>query len=68
MFADIFVWPPGSIAGFLIWLIIVCAAIGIAFVAMRVIGVQPPAWAIQIFWIVVVAVVAILAIRFVASL
>lgn len=64
----IFVFPPVSITGFLIWLVIVCACVGIAVIAMRTFGVTPPPWAVQIFWIVVVAVVAILAIRFVASL
>lgn len=49
-------------------IVIVAACIGIMYVALRVFGVTIPPWVIQIFWICVVAVVAILAIRFVASL
>ena len=61
-------FPPVSFVDLLIWLVIVGACVGIALVAFRVFGWSPPAWAVQILWIVVVAVVAILAIRFVASL
>ncbi len=47
--------------------IIVCAVVGIALVAIRASGVPIPGWAVQIFWIVVVAIVAILAIKFLLS-
>lgn len=57
-----------SLVGLMVWLVIGCAVVGIACVAMRQFGVCPPAWAVQIFWIVVVAVVAVVAIRFVAGL
>ncbi len=56
-------WPDLFIA-----IIIVGACIGIVLVALRVFGLSIPEWAKQIFWIVVVCCVAILAIRFVASL
>ncbi len=58
-------WSFGEI---LVAVVILAACIGIVYVAMRQFGVSIPAWAVQIFWIVVVAVVAILAIRFVLSL
>ena len=57
-----------SFVDIVVAIVIVAACIGIMYVALRVFGVTIPPWVIQIFWIVVVAVVAILAIRFVASL
>jgi hypothetical protein len=53
-----------SIASLAIGLIIVCAVIGIAMVAVRQSGVAIPPWVITIAWILVVALVAIWAIRF----
>jgi hypothetical protein len=61
-------FPPSSITEWLVWIVIVAACVGIMYVALRVFGVAIPEWALKIFWICVVAVVAILAIRFVASL
>jgi hypothetical protein len=52
----------------IIAIIIVAAAIGIMFVVMPLLGFAIPEWAIQIFWILVIAVVAIAAIRFLISL
>ncbi len=52
----------------LIMIVVIAACIGIMYVALNVFGVTIPPWAIKIFWIVVVCIVAILAIRFVASL
>lgn len=61
-------YPPATPVDWAIWVVIIAAIVGIVIVAMRVFGVQPPPWAVQIFWIVVAACVAILAIRFVANL
>lgn len=58
-------WSLGSI---LITIVVIAACVGIVLVALKVFGVKPPVWAVQIFWIVLVAVVAILAIKFVLSL
>jgi hypothetical protein len=49
-------------------IIIIAACVGILLVALRVFKVQIPDWAIQIFWICLVAAVAILAVTFIASL
>lgn len=51
----------------LIVAVIVAACVGIAAIAIRQTGLAIPAWVVQIFWIVVVAFVAIFAIRFVAG-
>ena len=48
--------------------IIVAACIGIVVVALKVFQITIPEWAKQIFWIVVVAAVALIAINIVASL
>ena len=53
-----------SLIQLVITLIIVCAVVGIALVAVRASGVQIPAWVVQIGWIVLIALVAILAIKF----
>jgi hypothetical protein len=52
----------------IIAIIIIAAAIGIMYVALRVFGVAIPPWVVQIFWIVVVAFVAIFAIRLLFSM
>jgi hypothetical protein len=52
-----------SIVQLAIFLIIACAVVGIALVAIRQSGVAVPGWAVTIFWIVVVALVAIFAIK-----
>lgn len=56
-----------SIANLIVALIVIAAAIGILFVVLRVAGIAIPAWAVQIFWIVLVAFVAIFAIRLLFS-
>ncbi len=60
-----FDWGIGSIA---IAVVIVCAVVALVYVFFRQSGISPPAWLIQVFWIVVAAVVVIAAIRFVLSL
>ena len=52
----------------LIYIIIIGACIAITYIALRQFGVVIPAFVIQIFWIVVAVVMAILAIRFIMSL
>lgn len=54
-------WTFGKI---IVAIIIFAAIIGIMYVALGVFGVAIPTWAIHILWIVVVAVVAIIAVKF----
>ena len=54
-----------SIANLVILCIVVAAVIGIGLIAIRAAGISVPPWVGQIFWIVVVAVFAILAIKLV---
>lgn len=61
-------WRAMSFGEILVLIIVVAACIGILYVALRAFGVGIPPWVVQIFWIVVVAFVAILAIRFVLTL
>jgi hypothetical protein len=58
-------WDIGSI---LIAIVVIAAAVGILFIVLRVFGVTVPPWLVQIFWVVVAAFVAVMAIRFVLSL
>lgn len=53
-----------TIAHWAIIAIIAAAVIAIMYVALNRMGIAVPEWVIQIFWILVVAVVAILAIKF----
>ncbi len=67
MFGQVIVrtWGIGEL---LIFVIVIAACIGIAAIAVKASGINIPAWVIQIFWIVLVVVVAIFAIRFLLSL
>lgn len=61
-------WAGWGFTEILIAIIVIAAAVAIMYVALRQFGIQIPQWVIQIFWIVVVAFVAIVAIRIVMSL
>lgn len=50
------------------FIVIVAAICALVWIAMRQFGVQPPPWVAQVFWVVVVAFVVILAIKLVASM
>ncbi len=66
LFAQRGALPPMGAWGFgeiIIAIIVIAACVGIMYVALRVFGVGIPPWVVQIFWIVVVAFVAIFAIR-----
>lgn len=56
-----------SIAQLVIWLIVICAVIGIGLIAIKASGIQIPGWVIQIGWIVIVALIAICAIKFLVA-
>jgi len=58
-------WSIGSIA---IAIVIIAAVVALVYIALRQFNVSIPAWVVQVFWVLVVAVVVILAIRFVLSL
>ena len=52
----------------IIAIIIIAAAVGIMYVVLQVFGVSIPQWVVKIFWIVIAAVVGILAIKFLWSM
>lgn len=58
---------PASIGELLIWVVVIAACIALTYVALKKLNVQIPDWIIQVFWIVVVALVVIFAIRLVLS-
>jgi hypothetical protein len=58
-------WGIGEIS---VTIIIVAAIIAVVFVITRAMGVPIPGWVITVFWIVVAAFVAIVAIRFLLTL
>lgn len=49
-------------------IIIIAAIVAIMYVALRKFGIEIPDWVLQIFWIVIVAIVAIVAIKFLLSI
>lgn len=49
-------------------LIIVAAVVAIALVAIRAMGVDVPPWVVQILWILVIAIVAVAAIKFLVGM
>ncbi len=53
---------------FLIAIVVIAACVGITYAALQYFGITIPSVVVYIFWIVLVAIVAILAIRVVASL
>jgi hypothetical protein len=57
-----------GLAEFLIAIVVIAACVALMYVALRQFGIAIPAWVIQVFWIIIVALVVIFAIRFVASL
>lgn len=57
-----------SLGDMLIAIVLIAAAVALVWVALRQFGISIPAWVQQVFWIVIVAVVVIAAIRFVLSL
>lgn len=57
-----------SIGNLLIWIVVIAACIAIVGVALHQFNVQIPPWVIHIGWILLVAVVAVFALRFVLTL
>ncbi len=58
-------WSLGDI---LIAIVILAAVVGIVYLALQYFGVPIPGIVVKIFWIVVVCVIAVLAIRFLLAL
>lgn len=57
----------GGLVNLAITIVIVAAVAAIVFIACRAMGVGIPGWVIQVFWVLVIAVVCIAAIRFLVS-
>jgi hypothetical protein len=60
--------PGYSIVQLVIMAIVVAGVIGIGMVAIRASGVTIPDWAVRIFWIVVIVVFAVFAIKLLMSM
>ena len=58
----------GTIGHWAIILIVVAAIVGIALVVIRAAGIAVPSWIITILWIILAAIVGVLAIRILLSL
>ena len=54
---------PWTFGGVIIAIIILAACLGVLYVALPAMGVMIPSWAVTIFWIVIIAFVAVAAIR-----
>lgn len=58
-------WAMGDI---LVAIVVIAAAVGIVYVALQQFDVKIPAFVAKIFWIVVCAVIAVTALRFILGL
>jgi len=58
-------WGLGE---FLIAIVVIGAAVALMYVALQQFGITIPPWVVKVFWICVVCMVVIFAIRFVLSL
>ncbi len=58
----------GLVGQIAIAVIVVAAIVAVVFIIIRKMGVAIPDWVIQIFWILVLAVVGVLAIKFLLGL
>lgn len=57
-----------SLENILVAIVLIAAGIALVVVALRVFDVWPPPWAVQVFWIVIVAFVVVVAIRLIMSM
>jgi hypothetical protein len=57
-----------SVGQLLIYVVVIAACVALAVIAIRQFGISIPSWVAQVFWVVVVAAVVIVAIRFVLAL
>ena len=58
----------GGIGQMAIYVVIVAAICALVFIALRQLGVAIPTWVAQCFWVIVVAVVVVAAIRFLMTI
>lgn len=57
-----------GIADIAIMIVVIAAIVALVYVALNQFGISIPEWVKHVFWILVVAFVVIIAIRFVASM
>ena len=67
MFADVFLqsWSLGQIA---IAVVILAGLVAIVFIGLRAMHVEPPAWVLQIGWVLIIVFVVVLAIKILLSM
>lgn len=57
-----------SIGGIAIGIVVIAAVVALVYIYLRHAGVAMPAWLMQVFWVVVAAIVVIAAIKIVLSM
>ena len=68
MLAQVYYTSGWSMAHNIRALIVLAAIVAIALIAIKAMGVTIPGWVMQIFWVVVICFIALLAIGFVLSM
>ena len=58
-------WGIGEMA---IAIVIIVAVVALVLIGCRAMGVEIPGWVVQVFWVIIIAMVIIAGIRFVMSL
>lgn len=66
--AQVIVAGGWGLGQFLLAVVVVAAVLAVVVIALKQFGVTFPPWVVQIFWVCVVAVVAVIAIRFILIL
>jgi hypothetical protein len=56
-----------SVAQIAIAIVVIAAIVALVYIALRQFGVAIPAWVVNVFWVLAVACVVIMAIRFIAG-
>lgn len=59
---------PNSIGELAIWVVVVAAVVALMYIALREFGISIPGWVVHAFWIVLVAVGIIFAIKLVMGI
>lgn len=58
---------PNSIGELAIWVVVAAAIAALVFIALQQFGIAVPLWAVNVFWVLVVATVIVLAIKWLMS-
>lgn len=68
MNAMLLAWAPSSIGEWAIAIVVVAAIVALVAIALRKFNIRIPEWVAHVFWVLIVLVVVVSAIRFAMSI